>query len=212
MLAAKQLDEKITVHMPNLLSRLGGRRPTVVLGADERTLIMMFIGSPHADSGQLPARVLEAGGAVALAFRERLKPHRTGWYTAQGVLREVTAVLDRPLGNRVLLDISGAPVIVTPEHLMTGPGWATRAQRARRRHAPMITSPRTVVGLTATRASEATAQLRQLSDDLGAVILSDGGGCIAKSVHDANPICLCGQLTHFVCRSPPEILGFITRP
>jgi hypothetical protein len=46
---------------------------------------------------------------------------------------EVTAVLDRPLGNRVLLDISGAPVIVTPEHLITGPVWATRAQRALRR-------------------------------------------------------------------------------
>lgn len=57
---------------------------------------MMFIGSPHADGDQLPARVLEAGGAVALAFRERLKPRRAGWYPAQGVLREVTAVLDRP--------------------------------------------------------------------------------------------------------------------
>jgi hypothetical protein len=36
---------------------------------------MMFIGSPNADGDQLPARVLE-GGAVALAFRERLKPTR----------------------------------------------------------------------------------------------------------------------------------------
>jgi hypothetical protein len=121
------------VWEPRGRKRISGRRPTVVLGADERTLIMMFIGSPHADSGQFPARVLEAGGAVALAFRERQKPRLAGWYTTQGVLREVTAVLDRPLGNRVLLDISGAPVIVTPEHLMTGPVWATRAQRALRR-------------------------------------------------------------------------------
>lgn len=57
----------------------------------------------------------------------------SGWYTLQGVSREVTAVLERPLGNRVLLDITGAPVTVTPEHLMTGPVWAARAQRASQR-------------------------------------------------------------------------------
>jgi hypothetical protein len=114
-------------------TRVAGQRPRVVLGADGRTLIMMYTGSPNADSAQLPARILELGGAVALAFRERQKPRRPGWYTLQGVLREVTAVLERPLGNRVLLDITGAPVTVTPEHLITGPVWARRAQRASQR-------------------------------------------------------------------------------
>jgi hypothetical protein len=121
------------VWEPSGRKRISGCRPQVVLGADGRTLIMMFIGSPHAYSDSSPVPILEQRSAVALAFRERLKPRPTGFYTLQGVLREVTAVLERPLGNRVLLDITGAPVIVTPEHLMTGPMWATRAQRKLRR-------------------------------------------------------------------------------
>jgi hypothetical protein len=117
------------VWEPSGRKRISGRRPQVVLGADDRTLIMMFIGSPQAYSNSSPVPILELGGAVALAFKERLKPRGAGWYTAQGVLREVVAVLERPLGNRVLLDITGAPVIVTPEQLMTAPVWTSRAQR-----------------------------------------------------------------------------------
>lgn len=96
--------------------RITGQRPTVILGADGRTLTMSFTGSPYADSDQDPARTLESGNAVALVFTERMKPRRSGWYTAHGVRREVTAVLPSPLANRVLLDIKGGPVIVTPEH------------------------------------------------------------------------------------------------
>ena len=76
---------------------------------------MSFTGSPHADSNQTPARTLESGNAVALVFRERMKPRPSGWYVAMGVRREVTAVLPSPLANRVLLDIEGGPVIVTTE-------------------------------------------------------------------------------------------------
>jgi hypothetical protein len=117
------------VWEPSGRKRIRGQRPSVVLGADGRTLIMMFIGNPRAYSDNSPVPILEQGNAVALAFRERLKPRSAGFHTLQGVLREVTAVLERPLGNRVLLDITGAPVIVTPEHLMTGPVWAARALR-----------------------------------------------------------------------------------
>jgi hypothetical protein len=117
------------VWEPSGRKRIRGQRPSVVLGADGRTLIMMFIGNPRAYSDNSPVPILEQGNAVALAFRERLKPRSADFHTLQGVLREVTAVLERPLGNRVLLDITGAPVIVTPEHLMTGPVWAARALR-----------------------------------------------------------------------------------
>lgn len=66
---------------------------------------------------QDPARTLESGNAVALLFMEREKPRPSGWYADVGRRREVTAVLPSPLANRVLLDIKGGPVIVTPEHL-----------------------------------------------------------------------------------------------
>ena len=36
-----------------------------------------------------------------------------GTTASLGVRRGVTAVLERPLGNRVLLDVKGAPVIVS---------------------------------------------------------------------------------------------------
>jgi hypothetical protein len=137
---AQGVDQPIQVLDPVVMSgqvweppdrkRITGQRPRVALGGDGRTLIMMFTGSPFADRDQPPARILELGGAVALVFKERQRPRRSGWYTAQGVGREVTALLERPLGNRVLLDLTGAPVRVTPEHLMTGPVWARRVHRA----------------------------------------------------------------------------------
>jgi hypothetical protein len=77
---------------------------------------MRFTGSPYAESEQDPARTLESGNAVALVFTERMKPRPSGWYTAQGVRRKVTVVLPSPLANRILLDVKGGPVIVTPEH------------------------------------------------------------------------------------------------
>jgi hypothetical protein len=97
--------------------RITGQRPTVILGVDGRTLTMSYTGSGwYADSNQDPARTLESGNAVALLFRERKKPRPSGWYADVGRRREVTAVLPSPLANRVLLDIKGGPVIVTPEH------------------------------------------------------------------------------------------------
>jgi hypothetical protein len=78
---------------------------------------MTYHGSGwYADSNQDPARTLESGNAVALMFSERMKPRPSGWYTDVGRLREVTAILPSPLANRVLLDITGGPVLVTPEH------------------------------------------------------------------------------------------------
>jgi hypothetical protein len=96
--------------------RVSGQRPTVIVGSDGRTLTMRLAGSLNADSDQPPASILELGNAVALVFRERMKARPAGWYTLAGRTREVTAVLSAPLGNRVLLDIEGGPVIVTPEH------------------------------------------------------------------------------------------------
>lgn len=96
--------------------RISGQRPAATLGADGRTLTMSFTGSGrYADSDQAPARTLESGNAVALMFTERLKPRESFWRADVGVRRKVTAVLPSPLGNRVLLDIKGGPVVVTPE-------------------------------------------------------------------------------------------------
>lgn len=99
--------------------RISGQRPTVSLGADGRTLTMSYTGSGHfADSNQPPARTLEQGNAAALMFTERRRRRRngSGWYADVGRTREVTAVLSSPLGDRVLLDIKGGPVLVTPGH------------------------------------------------------------------------------------------------
>ena len=38
---------------------------------------------------------------------------RRSWHTLVGQTRQVSATLARPLGNRVLLDKHGAPVMVT---------------------------------------------------------------------------------------------------
>lgn len=105
--------------------RISGARPTVVLGADGRTLTMRYMGSGwYADSNQDPARTLQQGNAAALIFTEKLtsiansKPGRRGvrWRADVGATRQVTAVLSTPLANRVLLDSKGGPVLVTPEH------------------------------------------------------------------------------------------------
>jgi hypothetical protein len=85
------------------------RHQEATLGADGCTLTMSFLGSPPDYTSYSGARVLESGNAVALI------PHRTelvtGVRTAVAMMRQVTANLDRPLGNRVLLDDTGSPVM-----------------------------------------------------------------------------------------------------
>jgi len=81
------------------------------LGTDGRTLTMSFVGSPQHYTSYPGARVLESGNAVALIpIRVELV---TGPRTAVGVTRQVTVTLERSLGNRVLLDEAGGPVMVT---------------------------------------------------------------------------------------------------
>lgn len=93
--------------------RIGGRRPEVTLGSDSKTLTMSFTGDSSASIEDGPARTVESGNAVALMNMETHRPRRAGPVAGGGVRREVTAVLERPLGNRVLLDVKGAPVIVS---------------------------------------------------------------------------------------------------
>jgi hypothetical protein len=93
--------------------RVGGERPKVTLVADGRTLTMSFTGDWSASIDDGPARTLESGNAVALLNMETPKPRRAGFHAGVGVRRKVTAVLERPLGSRVLLDVKGAPVIVS---------------------------------------------------------------------------------------------------
>jgi hypothetical protein len=113
------------VWEPSGRKRDESHRPTVTVGADDRTLTMTYTGSGHfAASEQPPARTLEQGNAAALIFTEKLtpiensKPGRKGFHARVDVgrTRQVSAVLSAPLGNRVLLDATGRPVLVTPEH------------------------------------------------------------------------------------------------
>ncbi len=90
----------------------GWRGTTAVLDADGRTLTMSFIGSPAGFTDYPDADVLESGGAVAIVPIP-VDTGPPGLRIAIGQLREVTVSLARPLGERVLLDETGSPVMVT---------------------------------------------------------------------------------------------------
>jgi hypothetical protein len=85
--------------------RTSWRGRAAALGLDGQTLTM---------TGYRGARILESGNAVAILPVSKEIGPGSGWQTAHGERRELTVVLARPLGNRVLLDETGSPVMVTP--------------------------------------------------------------------------------------------------
>jgi len=85
---------------------------TATLEPDGRSLTMTFPGGPAKWTQYPTAEVLESGGALALIPVE-VDTGPPGFRTLVGHGREVTVTLDRPLGNRVVLDQVGAPVMVT---------------------------------------------------------------------------------------------------
>ena len=89
----------------------GGHRQEAMLGTDGRTLTLSFTGSPEHYTSYPGARILESGNAVAVIPIS--KELVTGPRLAVGRIRQVAATLARPLGNRVLLDGTGSPVMVT---------------------------------------------------------------------------------------------------
>ena len=81
------------------------------LGADERTVTLSFSGIPRAYADYPDAEVLEAGAAVAIVpVPVDIGP--PGLRLAHAEQREVSAVLTKPLGPRVLLDGNGSPALV----------------------------------------------------------------------------------------------------
>lgn len=82
-----------------------------LVGTDGRTLTLSFTGSPESYTSYPEAQVLESGNAVAVI--PIAKQLVTGWLPAVGQTRQVAATLGRPLGNRVLLDGTGSPAMVT---------------------------------------------------------------------------------------------------
>jgi hypothetical protein len=87
------------------------RGSEAALGTDGRTLTLSFTGAPQHFTSYPGATFLESGNAVAvLPVRHE---HVTGPRIAVGKRRQLSATLDQPLGNRVLLDEHGAPVMVT---------------------------------------------------------------------------------------------------
>jgi hypothetical protein len=90
---------------------LYGDNGTAALGADGRTITLSFTGIPRAFADYPRAEVLEAGSAVAIVpVPVDIGP--PGLRAAYGEKREVTTVLARPLGSRVLLDRRGRPALV----------------------------------------------------------------------------------------------------
>jgi hypothetical protein len=85
--------------------------PEALIGTDGRTLTLSFMGSPKSYTSYPGVRVLESGNAVAVIPVS--KELATGPRIAVAHTRQVEATLTRPLGNRVLLDGTGSPVMVT---------------------------------------------------------------------------------------------------
>jgi hypothetical protein len=85
---------------------------TAVPGTGGRALTMTFSGIPCAYADYPGAEILESGAAVAIVPVPRDTGPRAGPRLAYAEKREVTAVLARPLGHRVLLDATGSPVMV----------------------------------------------------------------------------------------------------
>jgi hypothetical protein len=90
----------------------GWHRGAAVLGTDGRTLTLSFMGSPKNYTSYPGVRVLESGNAVAVIPVS--KELATGPRQAVAHTRQVETTLTGPLGNRVLLDGTGSPVMVTP--------------------------------------------------------------------------------------------------
>jgi hypothetical protein len=92
---------------------LYGNNSTAALGADGRTLTLRFTGAPRGFADYPRAEVLEAGAAVALLPVE-VDTGPPPWVLRAliGEWREVTVILTRPLGARVLLDGDAMPVLV----------------------------------------------------------------------------------------------------
>jgi hypothetical protein len=92
---------------------LYGDNATAARGAGGRTLTLRFVGAPRGFADYPRAEVLEAGAAVAvLPVEVDTGPPPWVLRALVGEWREVTTVLARPLGARVLLDGDGLPVLV----------------------------------------------------------------------------------------------------
>ncbi|MGH6877018.1 MAG: hypothetical protein ACREHV_06510 [Rhizomicrobium sp.] len=79
---------------------------------DGRSVTLSFSGSPREYSDYPDAEVLEADGAVAIIPNEVSKVPPGQFRRLNAEHREVTVTLSEPLGNRVLLDGHGVPVMV----------------------------------------------------------------------------------------------------
>jgi hypothetical protein len=78
-------------------------------------VVLSFIGGPrvYTDYGP-PLRVHSSGGAVVVSDPTATDLAGPGAPLRYAEVREVTVELPAPLGNRVLVDPSGAPIPVLP--------------------------------------------------------------------------------------------------
>ncbi|NGO71549.1 hypothetical protein G5C65_25005 [Streptomyces sp. SB3404] len=91
------------------------------IAADGRSVTVVALHGA-CDDGPV-VDVLETRGSVVLSASVKHRKHE-GYCTKQGKLQQVTVRLDRPLGDRVLLDvINGRPVPYKPDH-GPSPSWS----------------------------------------------------------------------------------------
>jgi hypothetical protein len=87
--------------------------PPVQLGQDGSSIAFSWIGSPPHVETYPCAEAIETGGAVSVVAVRQDEGFR-GWTAAVGYPHRVTARLRAPLGERVVVDLHGNAVAVTP--------------------------------------------------------------------------------------------------
>jgi len=87
------------------------RAASAAIASDDRTLHFTFTGAPPEFAEYPAAEVIETRQAlVVLPIVQGIG--RPGWRATVGQARTVTARLDRPLGERVVVDLDASPVVV----------------------------------------------------------------------------------------------------
>jgi hypothetical protein len=103
-----QRPPRIPPPFPGSPHRLTG----AVLAGDQRTLTVSFVGAPANRKSYCGGQIIESDTALAIVPFAAGIGRLARWQTAVGMQREVTVLLDRPLGRRVLVDLDSTPAEV----------------------------------------------------------------------------------------------------
>jgi hypothetical protein len=88
------------------------RSISAALAADQRTLTVSFVGAPANRTTYSGGQIVESDTALAIVPFATSIGRLARWQTAVGMQRQVTVRLDKPLGQRVLVDLDSTPAEV----------------------------------------------------------------------------------------------------